>query len=125
MSKGAGSTLAGVAMFFEVGFVIMMPLVIGIAKEAKIPFMALVIPAVAALAQAHSLPPQPGPAILMIRRTIAAAFLPKDNTLVYVLNFLGSPIVGLFLAVLVALYVFGIRAGLHHCRGFRQHLQGH
>lgn len=117
MSKGAGSTLAGVAMFFEVGFVIMMPLVIGIAKEAKIPFMALVIPAVAALAQAHSLlPPQPGPAILMIRRTIAAAFLPKDNTLVYVLN---------FLAVLVALYVFGIRAGLHHCRGFRQHLQGH
>lgn len=112
MSKGAGSTLAGVAMFFEVGFVIMMPLVIGIAKEAKIPFMALVIPAVAALAQAHSLlPPQPGPAILMIRRTIAAAFLPKDNTLVYVLNFLGSPIVSLFLAVLVALYVFGIRAG--------------
>lgn len=179
-------SIFGVAMFFEVGFIILMPLVIGIAKEAKIPFMALVIPSVAALAQAHSLlPPQPGPvalmtslnadsgliyifgiivlipsiicagiilprllpeiktyklpqfgnfeevdyskyrtpsfavsllipllpAILMISHTIAAAFLPKENTLVYLLNFLGSPIVSLFLAVLVALYVFGIRAG--------------
>lgn len=176
----------GTAMFFEVGFIIMMPLVIGIAKEAKIPYMALVIPSLAALAQAHSLlPPQPGPvalmttlgadsglvylfglvvlipsiiaagiilprflgdlnvykmptiggfeetdyskfktpsfavsllipllpAILMISHTLVAAVLPKEHMLVYVLNFLGSPIISLFLSVLLALYVFGVRAG--------------
>lgn len=163
-----------------------MPLVIGIAKEAKIPYMALVIPSLAALAQAHSLlPPQPGPvalmttlgadsglvylfglvvlipsiiaagiilprflgnlnvykmptiggfeetdyskfktpsfavsllipllpAILMISHTLVAAVLPKEHMLVYVLNFLGSPIISLFLSVLLALYVFGVRAG--------------
>lgn len=179
-------SIFGTAMFFEVGFIIMMPLVIGIAREAKIPYMYLVIPSLAALAQAHSLlPPQPGPvalmtslnadsglvyifglitlipsiiaagiilprflkgldtykmplmgnmdesnydklrvpnfgisllipllpAILMVSHTVSAAFLPKESTVVYVLNFLGSPIISLFLALLVALYVFGIRAG--------------
>lgn len=179
-------SIFGTAMFFEVGFIIMMPLVIGIAREAKIPYMYLVIPSLAALAQAHSLlPPQPGPvalmtslnadsglvyifglitlipsiiaagiilprflkgldtykmplmgnmdesnydklrvpnfgisllipllpAILMVSHTVAAAFLPKESTVVYMLNFLGSPIISLFLALLVALYVFGIRAG--------------
>ena len=179
-------SIFGTAMFFEVGFIIMMPLVIGIAREAKIPYVYLVIPSLAALAQAHSLlPPQPGPvalmtslnadsglvyifglitlipsiiaagiilprflkgldtykmplmgnmdesnydklrvpnfgisllipllpAILMVSHTVAAAFLPKESTVVYVLNFLGSPIISLFLALLVALYVFGIRAG--------------
>ena len=179
-------SIFGTAMFFEVGFIIMMPLVIGIAKEAKIPYMALVIPSLAALAQAHSLlPPQPGPvalmtslgadsglvymfglvvlipsiicagiifprfisnfdeyklpniggmdevdyskyktpsfavsllipllpAILMISHTLAQAVLPKDSQIVYVLSFLGSPIISLFIAVMVALYVFGHRAG--------------
>lgn len=32
-------SIFGTAMFFEVGFVIMMPLVIGIAREAKVPYM--------------------------------------------------------------------------------------
>lgn len=179
-------SIFGCAMFFEVGFIIMMPLVIGIAREAKVPYMYLVIPSIAALAQAHSLlPPQPGPvalmtslnadsglvyifgiitlipsiiaagiilprflgdlgsykmplignmdtsdyeklrvpnfavsllipllpAILMVSHTIASATLPKDNTLVVALHFLGSPIISLFLALIVALYVFGIRAG--------------
>ena len=64
-------------MFFEVGFIIMMPLVIGIAKEAKYSHMALVIPSLAALAQAHSLlPPQPGPVALMTS-------LGADSGLVY------------------------------------------
>lgn len=176
----------GTAMFFEVGFIIVMPLVIGIAREAKIPYMYLVIPSLAAIAQAHSLlPPQPGPvalmtslnadsglvyifgiivlipsiiaagiilprflklddfkmpvlggmdgkqdfsklrvpgfaislfipllpACLMIGHTIAAALLPAEHPVVYLLSFLGSPIISLFLTVLIALYVFGIRAG--------------
>lgn len=179
-------SIFGTAMFFEVGFIIMMPLVIGIAREAKVPYMYLVIPSLAALAQAHSLlPPQPGPvalmsslnadsglvyifgiitlipsiiaagiilprflgglenlkmpllgemdekaydnlrvpnfavsllipllpAILMVGHTIVAAVLPADHVLVKALTFLGSPIISLFLALLVALYVFGIRAG--------------
>lgn len=179
-------SIFGTAMFFEVGFIIMMPLVIGIAREAKVPYMYLVIPSLAALAQAHSLlPPQPGPvalmtslnadsglvyifgtitlipsiiaagiilprflkdldtyempllgklddkaydnlkvpsfgisllipllpAILMISHTVAAAFLPAEHSIVKSLNFLGSPIISLFLTLLIALYVFGFRAG--------------
>lgn len=179
-------SIFGTAMFFEVGFIIMMPLVIGIAREAKVPYMYLVIPSLAALAQAHSLlPPQPGPvalmtslnadsglvyifgtitlipsiiaagiilprflkdldiyempllgklddkaydnlkvpsfgisllipllpAVLMISHTVAAAFLPAEHSIVKSLNFLGSPIISLFLTLLIALYVFGFRAG--------------
>ena len=179
-------SIFGIAMFFEVGFIIMMPLVIGIAREAKIPYMYLVIPSLAAIAQAHSLiPPQPGPvalmtslnadsglvyifgfitlipsiiaagiilprflggldqfkmpliggqdsseleklkvpsfalsllipllpAILMIGHTLVAMALPADNALVKLFSFLGSPIISLFFAVLVALYFFGVRPG--------------
>ena len=71
-------SIFGTAMFFEVGFVSMMPLVIGIAREAKVPYMYLVIPSLAALAQAHSLlPPQPGPVALMTS-------LNADSGLVYI-----------------------------------------
>lgn len=51
------------------------------------------------------------PAILMISHTLAEAALHKEHIVVYTLAFLGSPIISLFLAVLVALYVFGVRAG--------------
>ncbi len=56
----------GLAMFYEVAFIILAPLVIAIAVEAKIPFLKLAIPAVAAATTAHSLfPPQPGPVALV------------------------------------------------------------
>lgn len=49
----------GTAMFYEVAFIMLAPLVIVIAAEAKIPFLKLAIPAVAAATTAHSLfPPQ-------------------------------------------------------------------
>ena len=55
----------GLAMFYEVAFIMLAPLVIVIAAEAKIPFLKLAIPAVAAATTAHSLfPPQPGPVAL-------------------------------------------------------------
>ena len=179
-------TIFGIAMFFEVAFMIVVPLVVSIAKEAKIPYMLLIIPVLAAVAQAHSLlPPQPGPvalmdafgadsgtiyllglvvlipsvicagiilprflkgidqyaeprlgnlkdidfssyklphfliclliplipAIFMISNTVISAFLDKSYLLVHVLSFLGSPNISLLVAVLVAIYVFGIRAG--------------
>ena len=44
----------GLAMFYEVAFIMLAPLVIVIAAEAKIPFLKLAIPAVAAATTAHS-----------------------------------------------------------------------
>lgn len=56
----------GLAMFYEVAFIMLAPLVIVIAAEAKIPFLKLAIPAVAVATTAHSLfPPQPGPVALV------------------------------------------------------------
>lgn len=56
----------GLAMFYEVAFLILAPLVISIAIEAKIPFLKLGITMVAAATTAHSLfPPQPGPTALV------------------------------------------------------------
>ncbi|WP_196906605.1 SLC13 family permease [Candidatus Symbiopectobacterium sp. 'North America'] len=56
----------GLAMFYEVAFLILAPLVISIAREAKIPFLKLGITMVAAATTAHSLfPPQLGPTALV------------------------------------------------------------
>lgn len=56
----------GIGMFYEVAFIILAPLVITIAVDAGIPFLKLVIPAVAAATTTHSLfPPQPGPVALV------------------------------------------------------------
>ena len=56
----------GLAIFYEVAFIILAPLLISVAIEAKIPFLKLAIPAVAAATTTHSLfPPQPGPVALV------------------------------------------------------------
>lgn len=53
-------------MFYEVAFLIAVPLVISIAKEANIPYMKLIIPTVTGATMGHSLfPPQPGPMALV------------------------------------------------------------
>lgn len=176
----------GISMFFEVAFMVVVPLVVSIAKEAKVPYMFLIIPVLAAVAQAHSIfPPQPGPvalvdafgadsgmvyllglvvvipsiicagivlpkflkgidtyaepklgnlsevavgqyklppflvcliipllpAIFMIGNTIVEATAGKGTALATAFGFFGSPNVSLLTAVLVAIYVFGIRAG--------------
>ena len=182
----AVGVIFGISMFFEVAFMVVVPLVISIAREAKIPYMFLIIPVLAAVAQAHSIfPPQPGPvalvdafgadggmvyllglvvvipsiicagiilpkfvkgldtfaapklgnidetsfgsfklpnfivclliplipAILMIGHTIIANFAAKGTPVYTIFEFLGSPNISLLLAVLVAMYVFGVRAG--------------
>lgn len=176
----------GISMFFEVAFMVVVPLVISIAREAKIPYMFLIIPVLAAVAQAHSIfPPQPGPvalvdafgadsgmvyllglvvvipsiiaagiilpkflkgldtleaprlgnineevtgqyklpsfficlliplvpAIFMIGHTVVANFVAKGTPVYTVLEFLGSPVISLFVAVLIAMWIFGVRAG--------------
>lgn len=56
----------GIAMFYEVAFLIAMPLVLNIAKKANIPYMKLVVPTVVGATMGHSLfPPQPGPVALI------------------------------------------------------------
>lgn len=56
----------GIAMFYEVAFLIAMPLVMNIATKADIPYMKLVIPTVVGATMGHSLfPPQPGPVALI------------------------------------------------------------
>jgi len=53
--------IVGLPMFFEVGFVMLVPLVLQIAKRADYPVLRVGIPAMAGLATVHALvPPHPG-----------------------------------------------------------------
>ena len=56
----------GISVFYEVAFIILAPLVISIAIEAKTPYLRLGMTMVAAATMAHSIfPPQPGPVALV------------------------------------------------------------
>lgn len=174
----------GISVFYEVAFIILAPLVISIAVEAKIPYLKLGITMVAATTLAHSLfPPQPGPtalvdaygadmgmvymlaivvfipgviaagiilprllgnlersiptlmekpkeftdeempgfgisifvplipAIMISTATIIKVFIEEDTTLFEIVSFFGSAEVSLLVAVLLAIYVFGLRVG--------------
>lgn len=83
----------GIAMFYEVAFLISVPLVLAVAKKAKVPYMKLVIPIVVGCTMGHSLfPPQPGPVALV------AAF-GADIPHVYLYG---------FIAIIPALFCAGI-----------------
>lgn len=59
------SFIIGVALFFEVGLVLLIPIVYTIAKETKLPALHLGIPMAAALSVTHGfLPPHPGPVMI-------------------------------------------------------------
>ncbi|AJA50038.1 Gnt-II system L-idonate transporter [Clostridium pasteurianum DSM 525 = ATCC 6013] len=54
--------IVGIAMFYEVGFVLLIPLVFTIAEFAELPLLYIGIPMAAALSVTHGfLPPHPGP----------------------------------------------------------------
>ncbi|MCM0582320.1 gluconate permease [Weissella diestrammenae] len=58
----AASFIIGIALFFEVGMVLLIPIVFAIALEAGIPLLTLGIPMAAALSVTHGfLPPHPAP----------------------------------------------------------------
>ena len=174
----------GISVFYEVAFIILAPLVISIAIEAKTPYLRLGMTMVAAATMAHSIfPPQPGPvalvdaygadmgmvyilglvvvipavicagiilprllklpdlptppllkkskeftdeempsfglslivplipAIIITCATILNYFIEEGSTIHQVVNFFGSAEISLMLAVLVAIYVFGLRVG--------------
>ena len=59
------SFIIGIALFFEVGLVLLIPIVFQIAKQLKVPLMYLGIPMTAALSVTHGfLPPHPGPTVI-------------------------------------------------------------
>ncbi|KZZ85334.1 GntP family permease [Bacillus sp. SJS] len=59
------SFIIGVALFFEVGLVLLIPIVFAISRELKISILFLGIPMAAALSVTHGfLPPHPGPTVI-------------------------------------------------------------
>ena len=59
------SFIIGVALFFEVGMVLLIPIVFTISKQLKVSILHLGIPMVAALSVTHGfLPPHPGPTVI-------------------------------------------------------------
>jgi GntP family gluconate:H+ symporter len=61
----AASFIIGIALFFEVGVVLLIPIVLTMARQLKTPVMFLGAPMVAALITAHAfLPPHPGPTVV-------------------------------------------------------------
>ncbi|MEK3889252.1 gluconate:H+ symporter [Bacillus sp. FSL K6-3431] len=174
----------GISVFYEVAFIILAPLVISIAVEAKIPYLRLGITMVASATMAHSIfPPQPGPvalvaaygadmgmvyilglvvtipavicagiilprllrnldrpippllkkskefteeempgfavsllvplipAITITAATILNVFVEEGTMSHQIVNFFGSAEISMILAVIVAIYVFGLRVG--------------
>lgn len=174
----------GISVFYEVAFIILAPLVISIAIEAKVSYMRLGITMVAAATLAHSLfPPQPGPtalvaaygadmgmvyilgmvvfvpaviaagiilprllgkmekpvppllekpkeftaeempgfaisilvpllpALIITSTTVFNIFIKEDTMFHEIINFLGTAEISMLIAVLVAIYVFGLRRG--------------
>ncbi|MDQ0204271.1 gluconate:H+ symporter [Pectinatus haikarae] len=59
--------IVGIALFYEIGFVLLIPLVFTIAASAKIPLLEVGIPMAAALSVTHGfLPPHPGPTAIAV-----------------------------------------------------------
>lgn len=173
--------VVGFALFYEIGFVLLIPLVFTIAAEAEIPLLFIGIPMAAALSVTHGfLPPHPGPtaiagiysadigktllygaiigiptAILsgpifskflkkmehpiplglynpkvfteeempsfatsvstalipvffMAIQAITKMSLPKDSIIVKYASFFGDPVIALLIAVLIAVFTFGL-----------------
>ncbi|PIJ48811.1 gluconate transporter [Erwinia sp. OLTSP20] len=174
----------GFALFYEVGFVLMLPLVLTIAATARVPLLYVGVPMAAALSVTHGfLPPHPGPTaiatlfhadmgktllygtllgiptvilagpvytrflksidkpipeglynpkkfseeempgfgvsvwtalvpvILMALRAIAEMMLPKGHPFLAWAEFFGDPIMATLIAVLIAIFTFGLNRG--------------
>ncbi|MEB8338218.1 GntT/GntP/DsdX family permease [Streptomyces endophyticus] len=181
------AAIIGLPMFFEVGLVLLIPIIVVMAKRTHTPLVLLAVPALAGLGTLHAfVPPHPGPlvavsalkadigttlglglvaaiptvivagplyakfiarhvrteapaelvkalmtaretdgtqartpgfgtslgaialpVVLMLAKSIADIAFPGDAWYNHVLDFLGTPLVAMFLAVLVAMAVFG------------------
>ena len=58
--------LVGIPLYYNAGFIILVPLVFTLARKTKLPLLYLVIPMAASLSTTHCfLPPHPGPVVLV------------------------------------------------------------
>jgi Gnt-I system high-affinity gluconate transporter len=176
--------MVGLPLYYNAGFIILIPLVFSVAKETRLPLLYLVLPMAASLSTVHCfLPPHPSPVILVnafnadmgktliygiiiaipaiiiagpvlgrllknvkidivglfaskedipydklppalpsfliallpvfliTLSVISGSFLPKDTLVNKILVFFGDANIALLIAVLVALWYFGIRSG--------------
>jgi GntP family gluconate:H+ symporter len=61
---GLVAVIVGLPMFFEIGLVLLLPVIVLVAKRSDLPLMRVAIPALAGLSVLHGLiPPHPGPLI--------------------------------------------------------------
>lgn len=178
--------IVGIPMFFEIGLVLLVPIIMLTARRANVPVLLVGIPVLAGLGQLHALmAPHPGPlvvidalgadlgrtmligfivaiptiiavgpvfapiaarwvpvkapvedvtetsddssysrpsflvstttillpVVLMLGRTVAEVTLAEDNRVREVLDFLGTPVVALFITAALALVTFGTATG--------------
>jgi len=176
--------IVGFALFYEVGFVLMLPLVFSVAASARMPLLYVGVPMAAALSVTHGfLPPHPGPTaiatlfnadmgktllfgtllgiptvilagpvyarflknidkpipqglynpktfteaempsfgvsvwtalvpvVLMALRAVAEMLLPKGHVLLPYAEFFGDPVMATLIAVLIAIFTFGLNRG--------------
>lgn len=174
----------GFTLFYEIGFVLMLPLILSIATSARISVLYIGVPMAAALSVTHGfLPPHPGPTaiatifhadmgktliygtilaiptvilagpvyshflcdidklipkglynlnkvtkeatptftvsvctslvpvVLMVMRTVTEMLLPADHLLLTYTQFVGDPVIATLIAVLIAIFTFGLNCG--------------
>ena len=88
------SFIIGVTMFFEAGFIVMIPIIYTVVAETKLSLLAVGLPAVIGLSITHGfLPPHPGPASVVI---------------VYGANMGKTLLYGLIIAIPIAAILVGI-----------------
>ena len=129
--------IVGLPMFFQVGFVLLIPLVFTIARRTGTSLIKVGIPLVAGLhnpmaaqlegsATAQGDTPLPGfglslftilvPVLLMLGASAADVGLAPGNPWCPALDFLGNPIVALLLTLLFAFWALGIARGVTAAR---------
>jgi GntP family gluconate:H+ symporter len=136
------AAILGLPLFFEVGVVLLVPVVLLVARRLDIPVMRVGIPALAGLSILHGLvPPHPGPLVAIdavgadLGRTLLFGLIVAVPTLVIcgpllaraivelvvddpesgvqrVFDFIGTPTVALLAAVLVAMFALGFGTGM-------------
>ena len=131
--------VVGFALFYEIGFVLLIPLVFTIAAEAEIPLLFIGIPTAILSGpifskflkkMEHPIPkglynpkiftaeemPSFGtsvataliPVFFMAIQAITKMTLPKDSIIVKYASFFGDPVIALLIAVIVAIFTFGL-----------------
>ena len=96
--------LVGIPLYYNAGFVILVPLVFSLAKKTGLPLLYIAIPMAAALSTTHCfLPPHPGPVVL-----INVLHADMGKTLIYGLilaiptSIIAGPILGSFMKNITA-----------------------